>query len=108
MVNIAAASVDHWLLVRVDRVLQGDLDPAIDLYSKPSAKDKDREKALASVKVSVLFLFSFLFSSLFSLLFLVSSLCAHPHFIQDACPRLAQFRQAMCWGIVPLFQEVAI
>eukprot|EP00026_Physarum_polycephalum_P000226 Phypoly_transcript_00226.p1 GENE.Phypoly_transcript_00226~~Phypoly_transcript_00226.p1 ORF type:complete len:1906 (-),score=310.18 Phypoly_transcript_00226:3-5720(-) len=71
--NISLPSVDHWLLVRVERILQGDLDPAIDIYAKPSVKDKDREKALASLK--------------------------------EACPRLSQFRQAICWGVVPLFQE---
>lgn len=49
--NIAVPSVDLWLLVRMERILQGDLDPAIDLYSKASIKDKDREKAVASVKV---------------------------------------------------------
>ena len=51
MANISLPSVDHWLLVRVERILQGDLDPAIDLYAKPTVKDKDREKAIASVKV---------------------------------------------------------
>ncbi len=51
VISIAVPSVDLFLLVRVERILQGDVDPAIDLYAKASTKDKDREKILTTLRV---------------------------------------------------------
>ena len=69
------ASTDIWLVLRVEKVLQGDsYDNVIEPYMRPeSVKGKEREKLETNATS---------FTS-----------------------RLGAFRQPLCWGMVPLFTE---
>jgi hypothetical protein len=74
--SVAQPSADIWLVLRVEKVLQGDeYDRLVEPYSKyETMKDKDREKLTAAA----------------------ASACARGR---------ARFHAPFCWGMIPVFNE---
>ncbi|EGC35654.1 hypothetical protein DICPUDRAFT_151994 [Dictyostelium purpureum] len=62
-----------YLILKVEKVLSGNLDDHSEPYIKMNLKEKEKEKFKESIK--------------------------------SHCQRLGQFRQAFCWGCIPLFEE---
>lgn len=73
--SVAQPSTDIWLVVRVEKILQGEThDQISDTYSKyDSFKEKDKEKL--GEKIS------------------------------SICDRLSEYRQPFCWGAIALFND---
>ncbi|KAN0025838.1 hypothetical protein ACTFIU_001598 [Dictyostelium citrinum] len=75
--NVTARSSSEleniYLILKVEKVLTGDLEDHSEPYIKMNLKEKEKDKFKESIKSS--------------------------------CTRLGAFRQAFCWGCVPVFEE---
>ncbi|EFA75991.1 DOCK family protein [Heterostelium album PN500] len=69
--NVGKSSQDIYLVLKVEKILMGDIDDQAEPYIKLNLKDKEKDKLKDQIK--------------------------------SYCSRLGNYRQAFCWGCVPLF-----
>eukprot|EP01133_Synstelium_polycarpum_P007631 gene7631-8927_t len=71
--TVSKSSTDIYLVLKVEKVLMGDIDDQSEPYIKLNIKDKEKDKLKDQIK--------------------------------SYCSRLGVYRQAFCWGCVPLFGD---
>ncbi|EGG21533.1 DOCK family protein [Cavenderia fasciculata] len=71
--TVAKSSQDIYLVLKVEKILMGDLEDQAEPYIKCNLKDKEREKLKEQIRSN--------------------------------CSRLGAYRQAFCWGCVPVFGD---